>query len=536
MADLNLFALAERDGINALVNVLNSGITNSDGTAAIDAYRQKEAYSRMALDKIKITQDSYVFLKYAKTYTVPKGHEQWVIRKNYPLTEHTVPLLEGIPPRSDKTRKDRIVGTFHQYGRYMEFSDRVDFTMIDPIISEYAFEYGDVAVRTLHRLARKEMLNSTFVYFANQKESKGELVVGDYVGLADFRLAALKMARLAVKPIGSVYKVITSEEHYWDLMKDPLIVEYIGANNGLSHYKTGQLPDLFGISFEKTMLDDYAYGYELGNPGEYKNSSGDIYCRVYLPFNNGYEYGNVAASGKRTTYVAAEYKALASEESTSYQARFLEEGGIAPASGTDANETNNRLADGSWIPIRVRWAGFSAASVLGITTFTTKPTAAVTTETQLDSSKIYYKFAVTVSKDTAVKGKGTFTLYYKYDATHYEEIGTTVELEAGAVNEYPVLTEAVLNAVLPSVKQLPIHTAIMIGDEALARLEIEGEGNVQVFVKQKGSAGVLDPIEQRQSIGFKINSVGFKRIREEAIWLFHHVPTQATATADISLN
>ena len=529
----NLMSMADRLGINTMVNVLNSSVLNTDGTATIDAYRQKEFYSRMTLDKIKISQDNYVFLKYAKTYSIPKGNEQWVIRKSFPLTEHTIPLLEGMPPRSDKTRKDRITGTFHQYGRYMEFSDRVDFNMLDPIIAEYSFEYGDVAVRTMHRLARKEMLNSTFENWANQKSSKGELVVGDYVGLADFRLAALKMARLAVKPIGSSFKVITSEEHYWDLMKDPLIVEYIGANNGLSHYKTGDLPELFGVSFEKTMMDDYAYGYELGNPGEYLDN-GTVKCRCYVVFDHGYEYGNLSTG--RTVYAAPEYREYVASESLSNRAKFLAESGVAITDDTTtvADETNNRLSDGSWIPVRVRWA-ISAAQVLGIATFTTKPTAAVTDKTQLDSSKIYYTFAVTVDKAEAVKGTGAFTLFYKYDATNYEEIGTSAVLVAGANNEYPVLTQAVINSVLPTAKQLPIHTAIMIGDEALARLEIEGEGNVQVFVKEKGSAGTLDPINQRQSIGFKINTIGFKRIREEAIWLFHHVPTQATATADISL-
>jgi hypothetical protein len=74
----------------------------------------------------------------------------------------------------------------------------------------------------------------------------------------------------------------------------------------------------------------------------------------------------------------------------------------------------------------------------------------------------------------------------------------------------------------------------MLGADALAQIEVAGEGNVQMFVKPKGSAGVLDPIDQRQSIGFKINTIGFKLIRDEACWVFNHVPTQAVATAGIS--
>ena len=45
--------------------------------------------------------------------------------------------------------------------------------------------------------------------------------------------------------------------------------------------------------------------------------------------------------------------------------------------------------------------------------------------------------------------------------------------------------------------------------------------------KAKGSAGVLDPIGQRQSIGFKINSVGFGSTRLEAIVDYMCVPEAA---------
>jgi hypothetical protein len=47
-----------------------------------------------------------------------------------------------------------------------------------------------------------------------------------------------------------------------------------------------------------------------------------------------------------------------------------------------------------------------------------------------------------------------------------------------------------------------------------------------MFVKPLGSAGVLDPIDQRQSIGFKINSVGFGSTRLEAVVRYLCVPTQ----------
>ena len=67
---------------------------------------------------------------------------------------------------------------------------------------------------------------------------------------------------------------------------------------------------------------------------------------------------------------------------------------------------------------------------------------------------------------------------------------------------------------------------LVIGKDALTRTGLTGQDQTKVYVKAKGSAGVLDPIDQRQSIGFKINSVGFGSTRLEAIVDYICVPTQ----------
>ena len=55
---------------------------------------------------------------------------------------------------------------------------------------------------------------------------------------------------------------------------------------------------------------------------------------------------------------------------------------------------------------------------------------------------------------------------------------------------------------------------------------LAGEGNAKMYVKGLGTTGVLDPIDQRQSIGFKINSVGFASTRLEAVVDYMNIPTQ----------
>ena len=66
---------------------------------------------------------------------------------------------------------------------------------------------------------------------------------------------------------------------------------------------------------------------------------------------------------------------------------------------------------------------------------------------------------------------------------------------------------------------------LVLGKDALTRTGLSGEDQVHMYVKEKGSSGVLDPIDQRQSIGFKINSVGFGSTRLEAIADYICVPS-----------
>ena len=76
-------------------------------------------------------------------------------------------------------------------------------------------------------------------------------------------------------------------------------------------------------------------------------------------------------------------------------------------------------------------------------------------------------------------------------------------------------------------RELKVHRIFVLGADCLTRTEIAGHGNAKMYVKPLGSAGVLDPIDQRQSIGFKIDSVGFGSTRTEAAVVYYCVPTQA---------
>lgn len=477
----NLRALADLQGINSITAAAN-GLLGKTGIA--DAAKRERRieyfYDQMLLDTIKLGSENNVFLKHCRVKSVPKGNEKFLLRRWGGLTEHTYPLAEGVPPKSDHMASESFEGTYQQYGRYMEFTDRVEFNLIDDVITHYSMELGDVAVRTAERLCREELIANAGENYAGAK-SMASLCVGDTVKIEDYRLQALKFARRLVKPINGKYIVICSPEHIYDLVNDPLVDKYMNYTQTAEPLVTGQPVNLFNITFEETMLDDFAYGYvEMSNPGYYKVGN-DEFVRLVALVNGVYHHFNVklGSSLVASATVSADI-ALESGENYIDDAKLVIKKTV---------EEHAYLKDGSYIPQKVTIDIAGAFAELGKTSVTANTTFATTIRATAD-------------------GDG-----YKAGDTKPSSVKVADLLAAKA-----------------SIHQLPIHRSFMFGDEFIYKTGIDGEMNAKFFVKEKGSAGVLDPIDQRQSVGFKINTLGFNTVRPEAMVQFIFVPWQADVT------
>ena len=418
----------------------------------------------MLLDTIKLGSENNVLLKYCKVKALPKGNEKFLLRRWGGLTEHTVPLAEGIPPKSDHMASESFEGTYCQYGRYMEFTDRVEFNLIDDVITHYSMELGDVAIRMAERICREELIANAGENYAGNKAGIHELVIGDTVGIADYRLQALKFARRLVKPLASGnYIVICSPEHIYDLVDDPLVEAYMTYTNTAEPYVSGKPVDLFNIRFEQTMLDDYAYGYVgVSNPGEFEITPKVYALRLVLVSDGVLHYVNVAAGAANSA---------------------------APGSNVAASGTKGTLA-GLTIKREVKDIDLK------------------------DGSHMPQQVVYDIAGFKASLGSGSYTL-----ATQIVE-GDTVKAS----------TLTIAKAKAAQWYQLPVHRSFMFGDEFMYKTGINGEMDAKFYVKAKGSAGVLDPIDQRQSVGFKINTLGFNVVRPEAMVQFVFVPAQALTT------
>lgn len=388
------------------------------------AIRPELFYDKQLLDTIRLDEKQFIFYRLANTTPIQNGAAKLQIRRWAPLQAHTVPLDEGVPPFSDKGSMEKYEINTFSYGRYMEFTDRVNFEVIDPVIAHYTKEYAIVAMETLDLLARDALVTVASAFYAGQVASFQDLTLDCKPSLEDLRVIALSMKKQLVKPRnGNRYHVIGTPDFYFDMIEDPLVQKYMTINQTTKGFydDMGPIPPMFGLEFYETMHVD--------NSGEFHaiiDGTEDDYLMVARSDGNGgFEYAYADA----TTYKVAKVDGQGNPDNYVYDSR----------TGQKA----------SYIPNLKVW--------------------------DLDAY------------NTAEQGGG--------------EPWT----------------------------ELKVDRIFVLGADCLTRTEIAGHGNAKMYVKALGSAGVLDPIDQRQSIGFKIDSVGFGSTRTEAVALYYCVPTQLNA-------
>ena len=399
----NLNALAPVSEINTWVDLANKA-----GKGVINP---ETFYSKQLLDTIRYDADQYVYFRLADEVPIQEKADKLMLRRWAPLQAHTVPLEEGVPPKSDRGSVEKYELNAAQYGRYMEFSDKVDFQVVDPVIAHYSREYSLVAMETLDLLARETLLSIANKFYAGQAANFEALTPDSRPSMADLRLIVLALKKALVKPrVNGRYHVIGSPEFFYDMISDSIVEKYMTINQTTkTMYDNSSLVPMFEMEFYETMLVPTSSEYVSNNK---------VYRRMYRSDGQGgYEYNKIAEDND--TYVST----------------------------VDGYVKDARTGqDASYIPGRKVWD--------------------------------------IAAWNTANKSNGAD--WYELKAQHI----------------------------------------LIVGKDALTRTGLAGEGQAKMYVKQKGSSGVLDPIDQRQSIGFKINSVGFGSTRLEAVVDYICIPSQ----------
>lgn len=408
-------------------------------------------YSKIMLKTIELAESDYVFDALATERMMPSnnGANEITFKRMLSLAAHTQPLTEGIPPASDQGRMVAIKASTAQYGRVMKFTDKVNWAVVDPLISEYTRQLSLKIPETKDLLAQKALLSECQMFYACEKAESttdadiykpitGGGMVTHITRLTpnctptvdEFRQIVLQMEAAKVRPYqGSNFLVLASSAVLFDLITDKRVKEFMAWEQTAKAYSTNMVIDLFNLAFKKAKT--------IKTDNTFINADGNICYLYHAP-------------------------------SVSF----------APAgSGTAA------------VPV-----GYTGSAYTGAINFYTvgKPYAdAAGTDT------VYISY---VGRDSAGAYKKT-----SGDASF------TKTVFAAAVSNYDVLNT---------------HYSYVLGEECLFRVGIEGHTAPEFITKPLGSSGVNDPLNQRQSIGWKIDSLGYKVPNPDAVVAYVAVPTQ----------
>lgn len=375
-------------------------------------------YTKQLLDTIRIDGKNYIYHTLATESPIQEKADKLIVRRWAPLQAHTVPLAEGVPPMSDKGSVEKYEMQAAQYGRYMEFTDKVNFKIVDPVVAHYSKEYSIVAIETLDLLAREELLSKAQRFYAGGAANITQMrIATGKPKLADLRMIILSLKRQLVKPrTGSSYTVIVSPEFIFDMLDDPYVEKYMTINQTTKNMMDdiSALIPMFNMDFKETMV--------CPDSSQHVTAGGKKAIMIYKLA----DASDVGEAWENT------------EDAAGYVYRVLDEDAVGAYAQVSGYVKDSRTGeDASYIPNQDVWtipAGWS---------------------------------------------------------------------------------------------ELKIHHILVVGADALTRTGLAGEQNAKMYAKPLGSAGVLDPIDQRQSIGFKINSVGYGSTRLEAIVDYLCIPTQA---------
>ena len=373
-------------------------------------------YSKIMLRTIELSEQDFLFDGLAVERTMPSnnGSNEIVFKRMLSLAAHTQPLVEGIPPASDQGRMVAIKATANSYGRVMKFTDKVNWAVVDPLISEYTRQLSLKVPETKDILAQEALLAECQMFYAAPKtrsESDSDHLILDENAKAvthvkfmnpdcaptidEFRKIVLSMEAAKVRPYqGSNFLVLASSAVLFDLITDKRVKEFMKYESTGRAYSNDMVIDLFSLAFKKakTIKTDNTYVDGDGNT-----------CYIY----------HDAAGNKNYIFVGAPM-------GTSTSTKVLV-----------ANLATGQMEDDT-----------TAASVPN--------------------------------------------------------------------------TAEVLN----------VHYSFVLGEECLFRIGVEGHTQPQFIKKELGSAGTEDPLNQRQSIGWKIDSIGYKVPNPDAVVAYLSCPTQ----------
>lgn len=266
-------------------NILTNANTIDSSNAIIGSAIQ-QYYDKKLLDRLI---SRFVHFQLGQKRPIPKNGGKTInFRKYLSFSAATTALTEGVTPNGKSVALTEKVSTVAQYGDFVEVSDILDMTHIDPVLDEVADILGEQAADTLDRIVRGVLAGGTNIQYANDATTLATIGTDDRLTVTELRKAVRTLKRNNVKPMGDGYYVaIVHPNTTFDLQGD---TNWVNANQyaGSTNIFTGEIGRMYGIRFIET-----SNAFINAGAGA---SAADVYY-TFIMGENAYGVVDVAGSG-----------------------------------------------------------------------------------------------------------------------------------------------------------------------------------------------------------------------------------------------
>lgn len=226
---------------------MNTNTTLSSGLSA----ENKTFYDKTLLVE---AQPLLVHDQFAQKRPIPKnGGKKIEFRKFASLPKALTPLTEGVTPDGKSLSVTSIEAEVAQYGDYVVYSDVLDLTAIDPVVTEGVKVIGNQAGLTLDGITRDILQTGTNVWYCSKSDGTEVTNVDGLDNTCKLtakmvkKVAAFLKKNNAPKIDGSYVAIIHPYVAY-DLQNDP---EWIEAHKYATpeNIYEGELGKIGGVRF-----------------------------------------------------------------------------------------------------------------------------------------------------------------------------------------------------------------------------------------------------------------------------------------------
>lgn len=225
-------------------------ITNVSGQNQLSA-EDKTFYERTLLERLLPELNFY---RDARKKRLPKNQGRTInFRKFNSLTAPTASLTEGVTPDGNNLEITTITATVNQEGDFVEISDLIQMTGIDPVLTETSELLGEEAGEVVDNRIQEAVSKGTNVFYAGGVATRAAVASGDKKLTGDdIKKLVRKLKNANAKRFADgYYHMQIDPDIAYDLMGDSMWVD-VAKYSKPEQMAKGELGKMHGMKFFET--------------------------------------------------------------------------------------------------------------------------------------------------------------------------------------------------------------------------------------------------------------------------------------------